>query len=215
MDLISGYLIIILLLFPINIALFLGNYKINTSKLLLYSVTFFALSFGLIYMANYVSFNFLDCLSYYFIACSIIIFIDYIYYLKDSERHLKSSFFLIILLFFTSVFILSSQSDYYSLLTSLLFSLPVFITIFLVFQLTKLLVHAKRDYPVIIGEYMCLYAILIFIFGLTFYSTYVLDYSMFSSFLILTPTYQLVYIIIAFIVVVIIGLLYNDNRGIK
>jgi preprotein translocase subunit SecG len=36
---------------------------------------------------------------------------------------------------------------------------------------------------------------------------------MFSAFLILTPTYQLIYVIIAVIVILVIGVLINDSKG--
>ena len=97
--------------------------------------------------------------------------------------------------------------------TMLLYSLLVFIVLFIVYQLTKLLHHAKREYPVIVGEYMSLFAVLMFIFALTYNSTLNLDYTMFSSFLILTPTYQLVYVIIGIIVVLVVGVLINDKGG--
>ncbi|WP_157944461.1 hypothetical protein [Methanobrevibacter oralis] len=73
--------------------------------------------------------------------------------------------------------------------------------------------HAKREYPVIIGEFTSLSTILIFIFGLTYFSTLNLNQEMFSSFLILTPTYQLIHVIILLVVILIVGVLYDDNRG--
>jgi len=36
---------------------------------------------------------------------------------------------------------------------------------------------------------------------------------MFSPFLILTPTYQLIYVVIGIIVVLVAGVLINDTRG--
>ena len=60
---------------------------------------------------------------------------------------------------------------------------------------------------------MCLFSILTLIFALTYNSTLNLDYSMFSPFLILTPTYQLIYVIIAIIAALIIGVFINDSRG--
>ena len=95
----------------------------------------------------------------------------------------------------------------------ILYSLCVFIILFVVYQLSKLLHHAKRQYSVIIGEYMCLFSILTLIFALTYNSTLNLDYSMFSPFLILTPTYQLIYVIIAIIAVLVIGVFINDSKG--
>ena len=94
-----------------------------------------------------------------------------------------------------------------------LYSLLVFIILFVVYQLSKLLRHAKRQYNVIVSEYMCLVSLLLFIFALTYYSTINLNYKMFSAFLILTPTYQLIYIIITVIVILVVGVLLNDRKG--
>jgi hypothetical protein len=60
---------------------------------------------------------------------------------------------------------------------------------------------------------MCLASILIFIFSLTYYSTITLDYTAFTPFLILTPTYQLIYVVIGIVVVLVAGVLINDYRG--
>ena len=109
--------------------------------------------------------------------------------------------------------VLCLTSNFGHYLAMFLYSLLVFIMLFVVYQLTKLLHHAKRQYPVIIGEYMSLFAVLTFIFALTYNSTLNLDYSMFSPFLILTPTYQLIYVIIGIIVVLVIGVLINDSKG--
>ena len=67
----------------------------------------------------------------------------------------------------------------------------------------ELLFYAKREYSLIVGEFMILESILIFILGLTYWSVKELDYSMFSAYLILTPTYKLVYVIILMIFILI------------
>ena len=72
--------------------------------------------------------------------------------------------------------------------------------------------YAKRPYYMIVGEYMSLMGILIFIFGLTNNSIMQLNHEMFSSFLILTPTYLLIYVIIGIIFVLIIGFYLNDKN---
>ena len=118
----------------------------------------------------------------------------------------------VIITFLISMVLFASQATM-DIFTILLYSLFVFIVLFVVYQLTKLLHHAKREYPVIVGEYMSLFAVLMFIFALTYNSTLNLDYTMFSSFLILTPTYQLVYVIIGIIVVLVVGVLINDKGG--
>jgi hypothetical protein len=60
---------------------------------------------------------------------------------------------------------------------------------------------------------MCLASILIFIFAMTYSSTITLDYTAFDPFLILTPTYQLVYVVIGIVVVLVAGVLINDYGG--
>ena len=60
---------------------------------------------------------------------------------------------------------------------------------------------------------MCLSSILIFIFALTYNYTLNLDYSMFTPFLILTPTYQVIYVLITVFAILVFGVLLNDAKG--
>ena len=128
------------------------------------------------------------------------------------KGNFKASLYVMLITFLISMVLFASQASM-DIFTTLLYSLLVFIVLFIVYQLTKLLHHAKREYPVIVGEYMSLFAVLMFIFALTYNSTINLDYTMFSSFLILTPTYQLIYVIIGIIVVLVVGVLINDGKG--
>ena len=213
MDLIGGYLLIVLILFAANFSLLMGNFKIDNIKLILMSFAVFIISFILMMVSGYLNgiFSFLmDYFSYFFIIISISVFLTFLYYFR--KNNLRFSIASTIILFVISIVALSSQSKL-SLFDCLLYSLFGFIILFVVYQLTKLLIHAKRDYPVIIGEYMSLFAILLFIFGLTYNSTRALNYNMFSPFLILTPTYQLIYVIIGLIVIMVIGVVYNDYIG--
>lgn len=213
MDLIGGYFLIVLILFTANISLLLGNFKISNIKLIFLSLAVFVISFVLMNISGYFgnSLSFLmDNFSYFFIVMSILLFLIFLYYFRKND--VKPALASIVILSIVSIVCLSSQSKL-ELFDCLLYSLFSFLVMFLVYQLTKLLVHAKRDYPVIIGEYMSLFSLLLFIFGLTYDSTRALDYTMFSPFLILTPTYQLIYVIIGIIVVLVIGVVYNDNIG--
>ena len=148
--------------------------------------------------------------SYIFLIIALIIFLIMLFYLKKVD--IKLSVYSILAIFVISIVLLSSQSDM-MLFDTILYSLFVFAVIFIVYQLSKLLVHAKRQYPVIIGEFMCLFAILVFIFALTYYSTITLDYKMFTPFLILTPMYQLMYFVIGIAIVAVIGALLDESRG--
>ena len=213
MDLIGGYLLIILVLFAANVALMLGNYKLSNVKVIVLSYACTAVTFALMSVSAYMNaplsfllYNF----SYLFLIITILIFASIVYYIKRDDFRLP--FYAILVTSAVSTILFSSQTSL-DILSMILYSLFVFIILFVVYQLTKLLHHAKRQYPVIIGEYMSLFSILMFIFALTYNSTMALDYTKFSPFLILTPTYQLIYVVIGIIVVLVAGVLINDTRG--
>lgn len=213
MDLIGGYLLVVMALFVANIALMLGNYNLGNLKVIILSLICSAITFAIMNASSLLNgqLSFLsDYFSYLFLAITIIIFVSIVYYIRRDD--FKLPFYSISLAFVISTVLLSSQANL-DFLSMALYSLLVFIILFVVYQLTKLLHHAKRQYPVVIGEYMSLFSILMFIFALTYNSTKALDYSMFSPFLILTPTYQLIYVIIGIIVVLVVGVLINDTRG--
>ena len=210
MDLMGGYLLVLLVLFAANIALLLGNSKINNLKLLVVSAIFSIFTFVLMNLSSNINIELLDYFEYIFLVIAILTFCIMAYCTKNNNS--KVLFYSVIIIFIISTVLLSSQSSL-DLFNSILYSLLFFIILFVVYQLTKLLHHAKRQYSVIIGEYMTLASILIFLFALTYYSTLNLNYTMFSSFLILTPTYQLIYVIIGIVVVLVAGVLINDMRG--
>ena len=213
MDLIGGYLLLLLVLFTANIALMLGNYKFNSVRLIAVSAISLVISFLLIYVSGHLNVQLaflLDNFSYIFLIIAAIIVVSMIYYVK--KGNFKASLYVMLIAFLISMVLFASQASM-DIFTTLLYSLLVFIVLFIVYQLTKLLHHAKREYPVIVGEYMSLFAVLMFIFALTYNSTLNLNYTMFSSFLILTPTYQLIYVIIGIIVVLVVGVLINDGKG--
>jgi hypothetical protein len=213
MDLIGGYLLVMLVLLSANAALLLGNYEINNSKLIIISLISAVITFALLNASSYlnVALSFLlDYYSYLFLVIAAGIFVIRFYFVKNNE--FKISLYLILAMFLISAVLFASQSSL-DLLEIILYSLLIFVILFVVYQLSKLLHHAKRQYSEIIGEYMCLASILVFIFAFTYLSTLNLDYSMFSSFLILTPTYQLIYVIISVVVVLVVGVLLNDTKG--
>lgn len=213
MDLIGGYLLILLVLFAANISLIFGNYRLNNIKLIMASLMFSVITFLLIYASGYLEnqLSFLsDNFSYIFLVIAILIFASTVYYVKTDN--FKLPLYVVSAVYFISVVLFASQSTL-DISSTVSYSLFVFLIMFIVYQLTKLLRHAKRQYPVIVGEYMSLSSILMFIFALTYNSTRNLDYTMFSPFLILTPTYQLIYVIIGIIVVLVVGVVINDNKG--
>ena len=213
MDLIGGYLLVILILFTANIGLLLGNYRFDNVKLAMVSAAFLIVSFMLMYASSFLKgpFSFMmDYFGYLFFIIFAVIAVSLLLYLKNDD--FRRALYPILAMAVISTVLLSCQADL-EVFTMILYSLFVFIVLFVVYQLSKLLHHAKRQYPVIIGEYMCLFAVLMFILALTYDSTMTLDYTAFSPFLILTPTYQLIYIIIGVIVVLVAGVLINDSKG--
>ena len=210
MDLIGGYLIVMLVLFTGNIALLMGNVKINNLKLIAISILFSIGVFIILNVSVYLNISLLDYFSYIFLIISLILFFVIFYFIRNNN--FKLALYSVLALFIISLTLFCSQTSL-NYLEKILYSLCVFIILFVVYQLSKLLHHAKRQYSVIIGEYMCLFSILTLIFALTYNSTLNLDYSMFSPFLILTPTYQLIYVIIAIIAVLVIGVFINDSKG--
>ena len=212
LDLILGYLIIIIILFSANIGLLLANYKLNDIKSTAIFLVMGILLFIAINVSNIFSFNLLGYLTYVFIAISIIIYIIIFIYLKINR--LDATTLITIIIYYMSSFLLATQIAGESFMFDSLFLTIVSIIIMIVaFQSSKLLMYAKRPYNVIIGEYMSLEGILIFMLGLTNASVMQLNYEMFSSFLILTPTYQLIYVVIGIVAVLIIGLYLNDKKN--
>lgn len=199
-----------LVLFTGNIALLMGNIKINNLKLIATSILFSIVVFIILNVSVYLNIFIVDYFSYIFLIISLILFFVIFYFIRNNN--FKLALYSVLALFIISLTLFCSQTSL-NYLEMILYSLCVFIILFVVYQLSKLLHHAKRQYSVIIGEYMCLFSILTLIFALTYNSTLNLDYSMFSPFLILTPTYQLIYVIIAIIAVLVIGVFINDSKG--
>ncbi len=213
MDLIGGYLLVILVLFTANIALILGDYKIDNIKLVALSSIGFMVSFILMYASSFlnVSLSFLiDTFSYVFFIIFIALVAVIINYIKNND--FKHALYVTLTTFLIAIILFASQSNL-DVINMIVYSLSVFIMLFVVYQISKLLHHAKRQYNVITSEYMCLFSIVIFIFALTYNSTKALDYTSFKAFLILTPTYQLIYAVITVIVMLIIGVFINEIKG--
>ena len=210
-DLIFSYLLIVIILFSANIGLFLGDFRLNNKKSSLISILIGIIFFIVVYISSFLTLNIIDYLMYIFIVVSVIIFIILLIYLK-LDKKLKIATFSIIILYYATSFLMASQLNEH-LFNGLLLTVVSIITMIITFQSSKLLIYAKRPYNVIIGEFMSLYGILIFLFGLTNVSVMNLDYKMFSPFLILTPTYQLIYVVIGIIVLLIIGLYWNDKKN--
>ena len=214
LSLFEGYLLIFVALFAVNIGLFLGNFKTNNLKAIIVAVLSGILLIGVYSISSY----FKDSLSflagnfgYLFIVAAAVLFVLTWIFLKK-ENNLKEVTLITVVLFYISILFIDAHIDGFSIFDSLLLTLFLVIIMFVVYQLSKLLFYAKREYSLIVGEFMILESILIFILGLTYWSVKELDYSMFSAYLILTPTYKLVYVIILIIFILIVGLYYNDKQ---
>ena len=212
-DLIFSYLLITTILFSANIGLFFGNFRLNNIKSIFIFLLIGIIFFIVLFTSNLIAFNLNEYLSYIFILISIMIFIIMILNLKANNK-LMPLIFITVLYYITS-FLLAVQLNEHAFNSLLLLSIVSIIVMIVAFQSSKLLIFAKRPYDVIIGEFMSLFGVLIFIFGLTHKSIMNLDYGMFSSFLILTPTYQLIYVIIGIIIVLIIGSYWNDKKNLR
>lgn len=211
MDLFGGYLLIVLVLFSANIALLFANLKLDNLKVMGLSLGYAAISFALMNISGYINADLSFLMAYFsmiYLMISIIVFLVMLHYTK--RNNVRFAIGAISVIFFISAVLVSSQTKL-EFFDTILYSFYVLIVLFFVYQISKLLIHAKRPYPIIIGEFMCLFAILMFIFALTYESTITLDYTMFTSFLILTPLYQLVYFIIGIAVLIVIGAFLNDG----
>ena len=210
-DLIFSYLLITTILFSANIGLFFGNFRLNNIKSFFIFLLIGIIFFIVVFTSSLITFNLNEYLPYIFILISIIIFIIMILYLKMNAK-LMHVISITLLLYYIMSFLLATQLNEHVFNSLLLLAIVSIIVMIVAFQSSKLLIFAKRPYDVIIGEFMSLFGVLIFLFGLTHKSIMNLDYEMFSSFLILTPTYQLIYVIIGIIIVLIIGSYWNDKK---
>lgn len=217
MDLIFEYLIVFILLFATNIAFLLRYSSFNKNKfipfVLGYAIIVFALTF--VFSSLNLQKESIEFIPYLLFAVSILMLIFSIRYVGFGKNYGinddKVVLYGTILSSFLSIVALSLglKSDNL-LLSGLELAVLSVIVIFLVYKFSKIFNNAKRPYYAVIGEYMFLEFILLLILALTFSSVRGLDYSMFGSFLILTPTYKVLYMIIAIVILLVLGVLYND-----
>ena len=104
MDLIGGYLLVVLILFAANFSLLIGNYKISNTKLILISFAAFIVSFVLMSVSTYLNaaLSFLmNNFSYFFIIISILLLLIFLYYFR--KDNLRISCALVAILFVISI----------------------------------------------------------------------------------------------------------------
>jgi len=204
-------------LFGVNIGFWVNIRKFNNKKTIIFSVvlSLFIFIISLIGLYLYDDLKFLnDYLDIIFLVISIFLFLIIFLFILNYKNNKISQkpLFVNILFLIATIFIFNTQLDNIIYLNILLSVLTLFIIILLSFNIFKLLIYAKRPFPILIGEYMILESIIFFLFALTFRSLKDLDYGMFHPFLILTPTYQLIIILIGFCVLLLLGSYYNDKK---
>ena len=94
MDLIGGYLLVVMALFVANIALMLGNYNLGNLKVIILSLICSAITFAIMNASSLLNgqLSFLsDYFSYLFLAIAIIIFVSIVYYIRRDDFKLPFS----------------------------------------------------------------------------------------------------------------------------
>ncbi|MGN1363561.1 MAG: hypothetical protein ACI4VU_07655 [Methanobrevibacter sp.] len=223
MDLVIKYMILLLLCFGLNIGLVSNSSFANKNRRnfpLIYIISLFLISIitinfskNLLFLSKY--FNF------YLMICGVIFII--ITYLYENYENLRDVFAILIsiisLFLFINLISLSNLNNvllfnihlnFYiiSLLISILISIFILLGKKIGENLEKVYV-----YPNILGEYMIIESIFLFILGLTYSSVKNLDYTLFTSFLILSPSYMVCSVIILLIIIIIIGVFIGDNKN--
>ena len=222
MDLIFEYLIVIILLFGANIGLLVRNNGFNNKKFLILDLIFALMVFVLSFAFNSLNLQkeIIPYLPYLLGLVCILMLITTIIHVKlgkfeKIDLNLENPLIPLIGTILSSFIAISALSLGLKtdniLLCSLELAILSFVVIFLVYKISKIFKRAKRDYYAVVGEYMFLEFILLLILALTFSCVRELDYSIFTSFLILTPTYQVLYMIIVIVFILVLGVLYNDR----
>ena len=217
MDLIFEYLIVFILLFVANIAFLVRKYDFNKGKflsfVLIYGAIVFALSFicSSLKIGDYV----IPVIPYVLGLVSLLVLLLAIRFVSFGRNFAVENDKLVlygtVLLSFVSISALSLCLKSENLvLNSLELAILAIVVMFLVYKISRIFNNAKRPYYAVIGEYMFLEFIFLLILALTFSAVRELDYSIFKSFLILTPTYQLMYAIIVILIILVLGVLYSD-----
>ena len=217
MDLTFEYLIVFILLFGANIAFLVRKYDFNKNNFiqlaLIYGAIVFVLSFicSSLNLSEYI----IPFIPYILGVVSLFVLILAIRYVSFGRNfnveNDKPVFYGIILSSFISIIALSLclKSDNL-VLNALELAILSIVVMFLVYKISRIFNKAKRPYYAVIGEYMFLEFVFLLILALTFSTVREMDYSIFKSFLILTPTYQLMYVIIIILIIMVLGVLYSD-----
>lgn len=224
MDLIWEYIIIMILLFGANITLLLNDFNLDKKKLFMIIIVY---TMG-IFLSSIIGMNLnfntalINYIPWILLIVAIVVFISTVIHLinwkriTDSKKLLTNKWLPFLGIFLSSliiilVFNISWKFTGSIYLNGLGLAILSLLISFLVYPVSLLLHNAKRHYSVVIGEFMFLESVLMAFFALTFSGVRNLDYSTFTSFLILTPTYQLLYVVIAIVAIFVGGILLNER----
>lgn len=219
MDLMAKYLIIIIAFFSANLALILNSYdrpKKRKIFLVIYAIVLFILSA--------LSIDFLktsNALNRYFsiiILIASIIILALAYYLEKQDpgkRNINeiclvtlSILEYILIMILISLANISKEALIYQndpILNGLIISILSLAIIVIIGILTKGLKNKLESYENLVGEYMIVEAIFFLIIALTYNTVKNLDYTMFTPFITLTPTYQAISVIIGLCILIVLG----------
>ena len=217
MDLIFEYLIVFILLFATNIAFLVKKSHFNKNKFIPFVLIYGAIVFILSFTSSSLNIgeDLIPFIPYILVLVSLLVLILAIRYVSFGRNfnieNDKVVLYGTILSSLISILTLSLclKSDNLALNAFELAILSIAVML-LVYKISQIFNKAKRPYYAVIGEYMFLEFIFLLILALTFSAVRELDYSIFKSFLILTPTYQLLYVIVIILIIIVLGVLYSD-----
>lgn len=222
MDLIFEYLIVIILLFATNIAFLARNIDLNNNKFLILNLVYALIVFILSLTLSSLNLQkeIIPYMPFLLVLVCVLMLIFTIIHVKLGKftrlnLNLENKLVPFLGTILSSLIAISALSlglkTENPFVASLELAVISIVVMFLVYKISKIFRKAKRDYYVVVGEYMFLEFILLLILALTFSSVRELDYSIFTSFLILTPTYKVLYMIIILVFIFVLGILYNDR----
>ena len=217
MDLIFEYLIVFILLFVANIAFLVRKSNFNKNKFIPFAIIYGAIVFVLSFICPSLNLggSVIPIMPYILAFVSLLMLIITIRYVSLGRNYCIENdrivFYGTVLSSLISIGALSLCLKTNNLIfTSLELAILSIIVMLLVYKISRIFNNAKRPYYAVIGEYMFLEFVFLLILALTFGTVRELDYSMFGSFLILTPTYQVLYTIIIILIIIVLGVLYSD-----
>lgn len=131
---------------------------------------------------------------------------------NKNRKFYNNKFVFILMILISFLFIVFSLLGLKNsnIIYSLEFAIVSLVSLIIFYTLSKILLNAKREYSVVVGEYLCLKFIFLVILSITFGTVRTLDYSLFSPYLILTADDIIMLVLLLLGFIVLIGVLLND-----